>query len=59
MPGQLKQRKSGLPVYLLHHSLIADAHEAEFGPLGGPGNLACTETDGSLRPGHDAVNEFP
>lgn len=55
---QLKQRNIGWLVYLLHHSLIADAHRPEFGPLGGPGNLAFIEADGSLRPGHDVYNEF-
>lgn len=56
---QLKRRKIGWLVYLLHHSLIADAHRPEFGPLGGPGNLAFIEADGSLRPGHQVFNEFP
>jgi hypothetical protein len=45
-------------VYLLNHSLIADAHRPEFGPLSMPGNLAFIEADGSLRPGHDVFNEF-
>ena len=55
---QLKQRNIGWLVYLLHHSLIADAHRAEFGPLSAPGNLAFIEADGSLRPGHEVFNEF-
>lgn len=55
---QLKQRNIGWLVYLLHHSLIADAHRPEFGPLGSPGNLAFIEADGSLRPGHSVFNEF-
>lgn len=56
---QLKKRNLGWLVYLLHHSLIADAHRAEFGPLSMPGNLAFIEADGTLRPGHDVFNEFP
>lgn len=56
--GQLKRRGIGFLAYLLHHSLIADAHRIEFGPLSAPGNLAFIEADGSLRPGHDAFNEF-
>ncbi|MBN1246677.1 MAG: hypothetical protein JXC32_03425 [Anaerolineae bacterium] len=56
--GQLKQRGIGWLAYLLHHSLVADAHPAEYGPLSAPGNLAFIEADGSLRPGHDAFNEF-
>lgn len=55
---QLKARGIGWLVYLLHHSLIADAHRLEFGPLSMPGNLAFIEADGSLRPGHGVFNEF-
>jgi len=55
---QLKKRAIGWLVYLLHHSLIADAHRPEYGPLGFPGNLAFIEADGSLRPGHGVFNEY-
>jgi hypothetical protein len=55
---QLKKRKIGWLVYLLHHSLIADAHRPEFGPIGFPGYLGFIEADGSLRKGHDVFNEF-
>ena len=56
--GELRQRRIGWLVYLLHHSLIADAHRPEFGPTGAPGNLAFIEADGTLRPGHGVFNEF-
>jgi hypothetical protein len=56
--GELKKRDIGWLVYLLHHSLIADAHRPEFGPVGGPGNLAFIEADGTLRPGHEVFNEY-
>ncbi len=56
--GQLRERGIGWLVYLLHHSLIADAHRAEFGPLSAPGNLAFIEADGRLRPGHEVFNDF-
>ena len=56
--GQLKQRGIGWLAYLLHHSLIADAHRPAFGPLSSPGNLAFIEADGALRPGHAVFNEF-
>jgi hypothetical protein len=56
--GELKKRDIGWLVYLLHHSLIADAHRPGYGPVSAPGNLAFIEADGSLRPGHDAYNEF-
>ena len=42
-------------VYLLHHSLVADAHRPEFGPVGHPGNLAFIEADGSLRKGQVVI----
>jgi len=56
--GELKNRRIGWLVYVLHHSLIADAHRIEFGPLSTPGNLAFIEADGTLRPGHEVFNEF-
>lgn len=56
--GELKKRNIGWLAYVLHHSLIADSHRIEFGPLSGPGNLAFIEADGSLRPGHGVFNEF-
>jgi len=56
--SQLKARGIGWLAYLLHHSLIADAHRIEYGPLSSPGNLAFIEADGSLRPGHAVFNEF-
>jgi hypothetical protein len=55
---QLKNRNLGWLVYLLHHSLVADAHRPEFGHVGGPENLAFIEADGSLRRGHGVFNEF-
>jgi len=55
---QLSRRKIGWLAYLLHHSLIADAHGREFGPVGTPGNLSFIEADGSLRSGHEVFNEF-
>lgn len=48
----------GWLAYLLHHSLIADAHRSEFSPVSGPGNLSFIEADGSLRPGHELFNDF-
>ena len=56
--GELKKRRIGWLVYALHHSLVADIHRPEFGPVGIPGNLAFIEADGSLRPGHAAFNTF-
>lgn len=55
---ELCRRHFGYLAYLLHTSRIADAHGPEVGPVGGPGNLAFIQLDGSLRPGHEAFNEF-
>ena len=55
---QLKKREIGWLAYLLHHSLIADAHRPEYGPMGSPMNLSFIEADGSLRPGHEVFNDF-
>ncbi|MDA0991370.1 MAG: hypothetical protein O3A51_11545, partial [Verrucomicrobia bacterium] len=56
--ANLKKRGISWLAYVLHHTLSADAHRPEYGPLGAPGNLAFIEADGSLRPGHDVFNEF-
>ena len=56
--GELRKRKIGFTVHALHHSLIADLHRDEFGPVGHPEWLHFIDVDGSLRPGHEAFNEF-
>jgi hypothetical protein len=56
--GELADRGVGWLAYVLHHSLVSDAHRPEYGPVKGPGNLAFIEADGSLRPGHGVFNEF-
>lgn len=55
---QLKKRGIGWMAYLLHHSLVADAHRREFGHMGSPGNLSFIEADGRLRPSHEVFNNF-
>lgn len=54
----LKMRGIGWLAYLLHHSLIADAHRPEFGPMDHAGYMAFIEANGSLRPGHQVFNDF-
>ncbi|MCE5258781.1 MAG: hypothetical protein LLG44_06915 [Chloroflexi bacterium] len=56
--SELKKRGIGWLAYLLHHSLIADAHRPAFGPTSAPGYLGFIEADGSLRPGHEAFNQY-
>jgi hypothetical protein len=56
--GQLAERDIGFLVHALHHSLVADLHRDEYGPVGHPECLHFIEADGSLRAGHEAFNEF-
>jgi hypothetical protein len=55
---QFKKRGFGWTVYVLHHSMVADAHRPELGPGANYGSFAFIEADGSLRPGHEVFNEF-
>jgi len=55
---ELNQRNIGWLVYALHHTGIADLHRPEYGRVGGPGTLHCIEPDGSIRPGHDIINQY-
>jgi hypothetical protein len=56
--AELGKRDLGFVAHALHHSLVADLHSAEFGPVGAPGRLEFIEADGSLRAGHGAFNEY-
>lgn len=56
--GELVRRDIGFTAHALHHSLVADLHAPEWGPVSGPGRLEFINADGSLRPGHEAFNEF-
>ncbi len=56
--GELTKRNIGFIVHLLHHSLVADAHREEYGPVSFPGNLSFIEADGTLRKGHEIFNGF-
>ncbi|MCP4641807.1 MAG: cellulase family glycosylhydrolase [bacterium] len=56
--GTLSERNIGFVVHLLHHTLVADGHRPEYGPMSGAGYMAFVEKDGSLRPHHDIFNEY-
>lgn len=56
--GELVKRDIGFIVHALHHSLVADLHRDEFGPVGHPECLHFIEADGTLRAGHEAFNGF-
>lgn len=55
--GQLRKRDIGFIVHALQHSLVADLHYPEYGPVGTPGAMHFVNPDGSLRKGHEAFNE--
>jgi hypothetical protein len=55
---ELKKRGIGICPHALHHSLVADLHLPEYGPVGRPGDLRFINADGSLRKGHEIYNEF-
>lgn len=56
--GELRKRGIGFTVHALHHSLVSDLHRDAYGPVGPPECLHFIEADGSLRVGHEAINEF-
>jgi endo-1,4-beta-mannosidase len=56
--GACVNHKAGFMVHALYHSPVADIHRPEYGPITGPGYMACIERDGSLRPGHEMIREY-
>jgi hypothetical protein len=56
--GELHKREIGFVAHGLHHSLVADLHATQYGPLGWPERLEFINADGTLRQGHEAFNLF-
>ena len=56
--SELGRRDIGFTIHALHHSLVADLHAREYGPVGRPGRLEFINAEGSLRAGHEVFNEF-
>jgi hypothetical protein len=56
--SELCKRDIGFLAHALHHSLVADLHYPEYGPIVPEGVMHFVNPDGSLRKGHDAFNEF-
>jgi endo-1,4-beta-mannosidase len=56
--GTLAKRGLGFTAHLLHHTLVADGHRPEYGPISDAGYMAFIEKDGSLRPHHEVFNSF-
>ncbi len=56
--GALQKAGIGFLAHVLHHSLVADCHRRQYGPVSVAGYMAFIEADGSLRPDHDVFNKF-
>jgi hypothetical protein len=56
--SELRRKNLGFLAHVLHHSLVADCHRPQYGPVSGAGYMAFIEADGSLRPHHDIFNKF-
>jgi hypothetical protein len=54
----MTESKMGFTIHALNHSLVADLHRAEYGPVNEAGYMACIEKDGSLRKGHEKIREY-
>jgi len=52
------ERKTGFMIHVLHHSLVADCHRAEFGPVSEVGFMGCIEADGTLRAGYESIRKY-
>ena len=56
--GALRDREIGFIAHGLHHSLVADLHAPEFGPVGPPSRMEFIAADGMMRLGHEIFNDF-
>ena len=55
--SSLVDRKVGFLIHVLNHSLVADCHRREFGPVSEVGFMGCFEADGSLREGYESIRK--
>jgi len=56
--SELKKRNIGFLCHLLHHTLVADGHKPEYGPVSIAGYMGFINEDYSLRYGHEIFNRF-
>lgn len=56
--GVLKKHNLGFVAHALHYSRVADLHYEEGGFVGAQGNMAFTNSDGTLRKGHEVFNDY-
>ncbi len=54
----LVERKVGFLIHILHHSLVADCHRPEFGPVSEVGFMGCIEADGTMRSGYESIRKY-
>jgi endo-1,4-beta-mannosidase len=54
----LIERRVGFMIHVLHHSLVADCHRAEFGPVSEVGFMGCIEADGTMRAGYESIRKY-
>lgn len=55
---ELSKRGIGFTAHLMCHSGVADAHRRWTGDYKGAGYMGFINADGTLRPGHEAFNNF-
>ncbi|MCL5005831.1 MAG: hypothetical protein M1404_04800 [Acidobacteria bacterium] len=56
--SELQKAGIGFLAHVLHHSLVADCHREQYGPVSVAGYMAFIEADGSLRRYHEVFNKF-
>jgi len=56
--SSLVERKMGFMIHVLHHSLVADCHRPEFGPVSEVGFMGCIEADGTIRAGYESIRRY-
>lgn len=56
--SEFQRRGIGFIPHALHHSLVADLHDRQYGPVAHPGNLMFIGPDGLPRQGHLAFNDY-
>ncbi|AGN02516.1 hypothetical protein L593_12885 [Salinarchaeum sp. Harcht-Bsk1] len=54
----LDERDVGFTAHLLHHTLVADGHRADHGPIHDAKNMCFVDPDGSLRDHHGLFNDY-
>jgi len=55
---EINKRKIGFVCHLLFHTLIADGHKPEYGPVSTAGYMAFIDEDYFFRYGHEIFNKF-